>query len=328
MEARRGRYVVKNRPPRFSDPVDGRKPEEVMEEVKTLSLMVDESLDWETVEAIYGDVVGLFSGLYPGYRKCNTKYHDLEHTTDILLAMARLIHGARASGHTLSGRGIRLGLTAALMHDTGYIQRSGDWAGTGAKYTAVHVDRSIDFMEDYLRGRGWSREDFEVCRCALQCTGLSARLDRIFFPTEESRTVGMMLGTADLLGQMASRSYVGKLPFLYQELREGKLLNGQSEYEFLRETPSFYRQTLERMENELEGISRFMKAHFRARRGIDGDLCLAAIEAHVAWLESILESYPGDYRPLLEESFPGSEYRRELESAALSSSEDLSSAIG
>jgi hypothetical protein len=214
------------------------------------------------------------------------------------------------------------------MHDTGYIQRSDDRVGTGAKYTAVHIDRSIDFMEHYLRGRGWSREDFEVCRCALQCTGLSARLDRISFPTEESRTLGMMLGTADLLGQMASRAYLEKLPFLYQELREGKLLNGQSEFEFLRGTPSFYRQTLERIKNELGGVARFMKDHFRARRGIDRDLCLAAIEENMACLESILESHPGDYRSFLEGSFPGSKCRREVEPAALPPSGDLSSAIG
>lgn len=321
-------YVVKSRSGPFSDPVNERKPEEVLEEVRTLSLMVAKDFDWGTIESIYRDVAGLFSGLYPGYRKCSTKYHDLEHTTDILLAMARLIHGAHASGLTLSSRGIRLGLTAALMHDTGYIQRSGDRVGTGAKYTAVHIDRSIDFMEDYLRGRGWSREDFEVCRCALQCTGLSARLDRISFPTEESKTLGMMLGTADLLGQMASRAYLGKLSFLYQELREGKLLNGQSELEFLRETPSFYRQTLERMENALGGVAHFMRAHFRARRGIDRDLCLAAIEANMACLEAILETHPGDYRSFLEGSLPGSECRREVKSAALSPSGDVSSAIG
>jgi len=320
-------YVVKNRSVQFPDPVDGGKPEEVLEEVRTLSLMVAKGFDWGTVEAIYRDVAGLFAGLYPGYRRCNTKYHDLERPTDILLAMPRLIHGAHASGHTLSSRGIRLGLAAALMHDTGYIQRSGDRASTGAKYTAVHIDRSIDFMEDYLRGRGWSRADFEVCRCALQCTGLSAQLDRISFPTEESRTLGMMLGTADLLGQMASRSYLGKLPFLYQELREGKLLNGQSEYEFLRETPAFYRLTLERMENALGGVSHFMRAHFRARREVDRDLCLAAIEENMACLESILEFHPGDYRSFLEGSLPGSECRREVESTTRSSSEDVSSAI-
>jgi hypothetical protein len=321
-------YVVKSRPVQFSDPVDGGKPEEVLEEVRTLSLMVAKDFDWGTVEAIYRDVDGLFAGLYPGYRRCETKYHDLEHTTDIFLAMARLIHGAHASGLTLSRRGIRLGLTAALMHDTGYIQRSDDRIGTGAKYTAVHIDRSIDFMEHYLRGRGWLREDFEVCRCALHCTGLSARLDRISFPTEESRTLGMMLGTADLLGQMASRAYLEKLPFLYQELREGKLLNGQSEFEFLRETPSFYRQTLERMKNELGGVSRFMKDHFRARREIDRDLCLAAIEENMACLESILESHPGDCGSFLQGSLLKGECPWEAESTGFSSSGDVSSAVG
>ena len=95
-------------------------------------------------------MVKLFRGNYPGYQKCNTWYHDLKHTTDCLLAMARLLHGASLNGLPLPDRDVVLGLTAALFHDTGYIQAEDDLEGTGAKYTLVHVERSVAFMEKYF----------------------------------------------------------------------------------------------------------------------------------------------------------------------------------
>jgi hypothetical protein len=78
----------------------------------------------------------IFAGRYPGYSKCNTRYHDLEHTTDTFLAMARLIHGAVEAGRAIDRHMVLPGLVGTLLHDIGYIQTDGDRAGTGAKYTA------------------------------------------------------------------------------------------------------------------------------------------------------------------------------------------------
>jgi len=75
----------------------------------------------------------------------------LRHTTDTFLAMARMIHGATLEGETFSERHINLGLIAALLHDSGYIQSESDLQGTGAKYTASHVQRSIDFLNYQVR---------------------------------------------------------------------------------------------------------------------------------------------------------------------------------
>jgi len=40
-------------------------------------------------------------------------------------------------------------LNAALFHDTGYIQEKSDDEGTGAKYTSIHVKRSIQFLDKH-----------------------------------------------------------------------------------------------------------------------------------------------------------------------------------
>ena len=43
-----------------------------------------------------------------GYRACNTRYHDVDHTTAITLAMIRLIHGAVAAGERFEAHDIRV----------------------------------------------------------------------------------------------------------------------------------------------------------------------------------------------------------------------------
>ena len=98
---------------------------------------------------------------------------------------------------------------------------------------------------------------------------------------------------------MASCAYLGKLPSLYRELKEGGLLNGQSEFQFLRETPAFYRQTLERMAGDLGSVSRYMRPHFLTRWHVDEDLYRLAIEGHMIRLEGILDDHPADYRNYL-----------------------------
>src|SRR4051812_5996053 len=52
----------------------------------------------------FDDFKALFEGDYPGYLRCDTLYHDLRHTLDMSLAMARIVEGhdrACASNETL-----------------------------------------------------------------------------------------------------------------------------------------------------------------------------------------------------------------------------------
>jgi hypothetical protein len=43
------------------------------------------------------DFERLFTGRYPGYRGCDTTYHDVQHTLDMTLALARLVAGYERS---------------------------------------------------------------------------------------------------------------------------------------------------------------------------------------------------------------------------------------
>ena len=279
--------------------VNMEEPQSVLEEVKAVVSMMMPDFDFEPVNHAFSDVVNLFHGQYPGYRKCNTEYHDLKHTTDALLAMTRLIHGAMVNEQVFSQKDIELGLISALLHDTGYIQTIDEDVGTGAKFTLTHIGRSILFMEKYLSENGYSREDIECCRATLECTGLSVKISEINFGSSEIEMLGKMLGTADLLGQIADRTYLEKLPFLYHEFKEGDVPDFESELDMLKKTPEFYDRTIERFERELGGVNRYIRDHFRVRWGIDKDLYMTSMENKIKYLKYVLEDHEDDYREYL-----------------------------
>jgi hypothetical protein len=214
---------------KYEDLIFMTDPQAVFEEVCRITAVLYPHFNFMALGRVFQDVVKLFRGEYPGYQQCNTSYHDLKHTIACLLTMARLMHGASCNGLTLPEGDAALGLIAALFHDTGYLQSDADVAGTGAQYTLVHVERSVTFMEKYLAQAGYSSRDLDYCRCCVHCTGLDVKISEIPFESAHHQAVGWMLGTADLLGQMADRTYLERLPFLYQEFQEGKVPGFESE---------------------------------------------------------------------------------------------------
>src|SRR5205823_12972465 len=97
----------------------------------------------------------LYRGEYPGYAKCDTEYHDMQHVLDVTLAMARLLDGYERSrpDHApgIDEKLFQLGAICALFHDMGYIRRSSDKKHLrGAEYTLIHVTRGGRFLKEYL----------------------------------------------------------------------------------------------------------------------------------------------------------------------------------
>jgi len=271
-------------------------PQSLLEEVKAIALMMFPEFDFETLNRVFKDIMRLFRGEYPGYRKCNTEYHDLNHTTDILLAMARLMHGAFVCGESFTGENIDLGLICALMHDTGYIQTLDDDVGTGAKYIPIDSRRSIVFMDKYIADNRFSKEDFKNYSDILKCTGLHTGIKEIQFESRETELLGKMLGTADLLGQMADRTYLEKLLFLFYEFKEGGVMGYDNELDLLKKTIDFYTMTKKRLASELGGVNEYMLHHFKTRWNLDRDLYIDAIEKNINYLRFIVENHEKDYR--------------------------------
>lgn len=279
--------------------VDLHDLDKVWGEVAHLNRLMSPALDLAPIETAFDDLRRLFAGRYPGWRACNTEYHDLNHTTDTLAAMTRLMHGACVSGTRFSDRELILAAVSAMFHDAGYIQTEGDTKGTGAQYTACHIERSIAFLDRYFPAHGFPKDYPGLSAALLRCTGLNTDIKSLHFSSENFELMGKMLGAGDLLGQMADRNYLEKLLFLFYEFKEGKVSGFKDEFDLLQKTLSFHAVTQKRMVQELGGVARFMRAHFKSRWGVDRDLYAAAIEQHIAHLQLVVKKGRPGYRQLL-----------------------------
>jgi hypothetical protein len=275
-------------------------PQSVYEEVRDLVSLVYADYDFTWLNNVFKDVVNLYNGNYPGYRQCTTPYHDLKHMTDVLLALASLIHGAHASGVSFRERHVTLALIAILLHETGYIQRDDDTSGTGGKYTLVRLERSIQFLDQYFADNGYDTKDCDICRSFIRCTDKDVSLVDMQFVSKGEETLAKMVATAEIIGQIADRTYLEKLLFLFQELSEVHVLGFRTELDLLENTLESYRRAQYRMENDLGDVKIYFAKHFRERWEIDYDMYGDAIENNLSYLGHLLENHRNDYRDRLQ----------------------------
>ncbi|MDD5628130.1 MAG: hypothetical protein PHU21_03630 [Elusimicrobia bacterium] len=271
----------------------------VARETVHLLRLMSPGLALAPVKAAFQDMKRLFAGRCPGWRACNTEYHDVHHTTDTLLAMMRLMHGAFVTGLRFSDADLVAAALSAMFHDSGYIQAEDDTEGTGAKYTACHVERSVVFLAGYLKPRDFPADYPALTRSLLLCTGLHVDIASIRFAPGNAKLLGQMLGAGDLLGQMSARTYLEKLLFLYHEFQEGRIPGFVDEFDMLQKTFAFNEETRRRLAQELGGVDRFMRPHFRARWGVDRDLCAEAIAQNLESLRGVIAAGPEQYRERL-----------------------------
>ena len=237
-----------------------------------------------------------FGGKYRDYRPIDASYHDLEHTMQGTLCMARLLYGRFLAQvqPAIDQRMFELGIAAILLHDTGYLKRADDPEGTGAKYTLTHVQRSMDFAAVLLGENGFSARDIRAVQNMIRCTGVNVDIGSIPFQNEAERVCGLALGTADLLGQMAASDYVDKLPVLFAEFEEcarynnGKMGAGTvfaSAADLKSRTPAFWEKyVLPKVEKDFQGLFRYLAD---PKTGINR--YLERIEANIARIRSELQ---------------------------------------
>jgi hypothetical protein len=248
----------------------------------------------------FDDVSALFDGRYPGYLPCDTLYHDVRHTLDMTLAMARLVDGhdrGCAGPERLGARRAVLGVVIALLHDSGYVRRISEaQVENGAVFTKIHVSRSADFLLSYLPTIGFGAEA-QLASRLVHFTGYEMDIDDIKVDDPKDRLLGCMVGTADLIGQMSDRMYLEKCrEFLYKEFVLGaiareRLADGReivryaSPEDLIYKTPGFYEYVArERISRKLDGADRYAAAHF------DGpSLYQTEIDANMSYLRAAIE---------------------------------------
>ena len=182
-------------------------------------------LDRDAVNILFRDFQRLYSGNFPGFHACDINYHNDHHVLDVTLAMARLMdgHASKEPAEAQLGEELALaGIAAALFHDSGYIRRTRDSRHqNGAAYTHIHVSRSERFMQEYFPAVGLDHL-VPVCGRVVHFTSYLLDPAEIEIADQSERRLGELLGTADLIAQMADVDYLNKLrEHLYAEFEAG-----------------------------------------------------------------------------------------------------------
>jgi hypothetical protein len=248
------------------------------------------------------DFARLFTGQYPGYRGCDTTYHDMQHTLDMTLALARLVVGYERSvdpADRLGAHRAQMVIITSLFHDSGYIrhkERDKDFEN-GAEFTLYHVSRSADFLRRYLPELGLS-QDVAVSSMIVHYTGYELDLDKIELEDPRDAICGHLLGTADLVAQMADRCYLEKCrDRLYNEFVVGGIaienarpgeyvVRYESGIDLLKKTPMFYQQiSKDRLQLKFNRAYRYFEVVFDGKNPY-----VEAIKRNLTHLVTVLKS--------------------------------------
>ena len=192
-----------------------------------------------------------------------------------------------------------LGLLTGLFHDVGYLRRVDDREiNNGAEFTRNHVSRGARFLEEYLPVIGLAH-GVRVATEIIHFTGYEVPFGQIKVANPLDIKVGHLLGTADMIAQMADRCYLEKCrDRLYAEFVLGGVAlpmaaNGgerQVKYasglDLLRQTPDFVAEVrTKRLDGEFGAAYRNLEILYNGRNPY-----IEAIDRNVDYLRQILRS--------------------------------------
>ncbi|HYL03899.1 MAG TPA: hypothetical protein VEU54_10835 [Steroidobacteraceae bacterium] len=259
-------------------------------------------LSLDPLERAFEHFERLFAGEVPGYHGVDTVYHDRQHTLDITLALGRLLVGyerQQPAERRLGGARAVVGLITGLFHDVGYLRRTDEREScNGAEFTRVHVSRGARFLEEYLPVLGFGAWVPAACEI-IHFTGYEVPLALLEGRLADRRdvTVGHLLGTADMIAQMADRCYLEKCrDRLYAEFVLGgvalpfadgsRQVKYASGLDLLRQTPEFVEDVREnRLERAFASAYRYVEILYGGQNPY-----IEAIERNVEYLRQVLRS--------------------------------------
>jgi len=253
--------------------------------------------NFDLIHAIYNDFDALYHGRFPGFQCCDTAYHDVQHVLDVSLAMVRLMdayESTRSEEQRLGPELAVLGLIVALFHDSGYILHENE-QGNGAIYTKTHVSRSANFLKGYLPSIGHAHHG-ALAEKLVHFTGYEIEPESIDLSCPRHRALGSLLGTADVIAQMADFAYLEKCrDRLYPEFELGGLTKEvkpdgtvniiyASAEDLLVKTPDFIKYTItHRLEKHFNSYYHLAEVFF------DGEnLYMQALDNNCRHLEQLL----------------------------------------
>lgn len=284
-------------------PVDTKSPAAVAAFVtgKFRRMFPGVSPSW--LKQLFRDTEDLFTGRHPDFAQCDTRYHDFEHTLQGTVCLALILEGRAIAGvePKLTARQFKMAIAAILLHDSGYLRVRSDRSGTGAKYTYCHVLRSCGFAASYLPTLGANDYEVEAVLGAINCTGPTKQVSRLYFREPVERIVGCALATADYLGQLSAPDYPDELEILYQEFKESddyihlppSRRPFKSAADLIAKTPDFWRTcVLPKLESDYQAMYRFLAVPYPQ----GPNLYLEAVEKNIAKVERRIAGKKGKKR--------------------------------
>ena len=270
LQDRRNDYDVTNT-------VQVSSPAKVREAVKDLFSALYPSASFDAVWLAFHDFDRMFTGRHPSYHGVDTTYHDIQHTLDMTLAIARLIAGHEMS---VEPRGpARPGSRRARARERAVSRRGlpppqgarcGHRERRGVHASARNAQRPVP--REYLPKVGLEQFTPVVSRI-VHFTGYELNIDQIELDNPKDSVVGHLLGTADLVAQIADRCYLEKCrDRLYPEFVLGGVAIDErpsggvlyrSAHDLLAKTLGFYQKSARhRLENDFNHVYRYMEAFF------------------------------------------------------------------
>jgi hypothetical protein len=285
-----------------TDTVQVSNPASVRDAVQALFGESFPGMSYDKLWLAFYDFERLFTGRFPGYTGCDTTYHDMQHTLDMTLAVARLVVGYERSvepADRLGASRAQMAVVTALFHDSGYIRHKVRDKGftNGAEFTLYHVSRSADFLRRYLPELGMAK-DVGISSMIVHFTGYELDLDKIELDDPRDIICGHLIGTSDLIAQMADRCYLEKCrDRLYNEFVVGGvaienakpgeyMVRYKSGEDLLKKTPAFYQQvTRDRLNSKFNRVYRYAEVLYGGQNPY-----IDAIRMNITHLVKILES--------------------------------------
>lgn len=269
---------------------DGTLHGDPLDEITYLAGAICPAIDLEAIRQVHDDLAAFFAGSHPDFQKSTMPYHNLRHSQMVVLATARLFHGLHCNSVVISKDTLFKGLLAAYFHDTGMLLEEGDTAKAGAEYMANHEERSIQMLKNYAAKMHFPPDIAKDCAIIIYYTDLRSDPATIESHSPEIQLAGQVVGSSDIIAQMADRYYLECLPLLYSELEAGGVNEHTSVLELMERTSKFYHNVvLKRLLTTFSATSEAMQTHFRERYTIDRDLYIENIDKNIAYLKKIVK---------------------------------------
>ncbi len=255
-------------------------PDAVQKEVKRIFSLRYPEHDLSLIDQAFDYFRLCYSGQHVNYHSCEMPYHNIQHVMDVSLASLRLMDGyeQKHPEAPLGPERVMLGFIVALFHDSGYLRYSSDYASRhGAEHTPIHVSRSGLFIGLFLESRGLA-DKVRIAQTLVQFTGIEQKVEDLKLDDPLYLQIGYMIGTADLIAQMADRQYAEKCrAHLYTEfsiagMTRKKALDGSVEViyasadDLLRKTPGFIDDVIEnRLKKSFHRVYEYAAVFFGGR---------------------------------------------------------------